>query len=66
MLEQGATTTWEGFVGDAKDSLCHPWSTAPFLHLMTAEQENKIAIGEPINLTVAQPPGSVARNDGVC
>jgi hypothetical protein len=36
MLDAGATTTWEGFEGDAKDSLCHPWSTAPFLHLVTA------------------------------
>jgi hypothetical protein len=48
MLEGGATTTWEGFAGDAKDSLCHPWSTAPFLHLMTSEQEDTIAAGEPI------------------
>ena len=30
MLEGGATTAWEGFTGDEKDSLCHPWSTAPF------------------------------------
>lgn len=35
MLAGGATTTWEGFAGDEKDSLCHPWSTAPFLHLIT-------------------------------
>ncbi len=33
MLDGGATTTWEGFGGDDKDSLCHPWSTAPFLFL---------------------------------
>lgn len=31
MLDAGATTTWEGFAGDEKDSLCHPWSTAPLL-----------------------------------
>jgi hypothetical protein len=34
MLDGGATTTWEGFLGDEKDSLCHPWSTAPFLFLL--------------------------------
>lgn len=34
MLERDATTTWEGFLGDEKDSLCHPWSTAPFLFLL--------------------------------
>ncbi len=34
MLDGGATTTWEGFLGDALDSLCHPWSTAPFLYLL--------------------------------
>lgn len=35
MLERDATTTWEAFQGDERDSLCHPWSTAPFLHLVT-------------------------------
>lgn len=35
MVEAGATTTWESFSGDDKDSLCHPWSTAPFLYLLT-------------------------------
>jgi len=34
MIEAGATTTWETFLGDEKDSLCHPWSTAPLLYLM--------------------------------
>ena len=34
MLAGGATLTWEGFLGDEKDSLCHPWSTAPFLYLL--------------------------------
>ena len=34
MLAAGATTTWESFLGDEKDSLCHPWSTAPFLYLL--------------------------------
>jgi hypothetical protein len=34
MLDGSATTTWEGFLGDEKDSLCHPWSTAPFLYLI--------------------------------
>lgn len=34
MLDGDATTTWEGFVGDDKDSLCHPWSTAPYLYLL--------------------------------
>ena len=34
MLERDATTTWESFAGDALDSLCHPWSTAPFLFLL--------------------------------
>lgn len=36
MLDAGATTAWEGFLGDAKDSLCHPWSTAPLLFLHEA------------------------------
>jgi hypothetical protein len=36
MLDAGATTTWEGFAGDDKDTLCHPWSTAPFLFLLTS------------------------------
>jgi hypothetical protein len=31
----GGATTWEGFAGDEKDTMCHPWSTAPFLHLIT-------------------------------
>ncbi len=34
MLERDASTTWESFAGDALDSLCHPWSTAPFLFLL--------------------------------
>jgi hypothetical protein len=34
MLDAGATTTWEGFAGDAKDTLCHPWSAAPFAFLL--------------------------------
>jgi hypothetical protein len=34
MLAAGATTAWEGFQGDAKDTLCHPWSTAPYLFLL--------------------------------
>lgn len=34
MLAAGATTTWEGFQGDAKDTLCHPWSAAPYLFLL--------------------------------
>lgn len=37
MLERDATTTWEGFLGDEKDSLCHPWSTAPFLFLLEVD-----------------------------
>lgn len=34
MITAGATTTWEGFLGDERDSLCHPFSTAPFLFLL--------------------------------
>jgi hypothetical protein len=34
MLDGDATTTWESFAGDEKDSLCHPWSTAPLLFLL--------------------------------
>ena len=34
MIDHGATTTWEGFLGDHLDSRCHPWSTAPFLFLL--------------------------------
>jgi len=37
MVEAGTTTTWETFSGDEKDSLCHPWSTAPFLYLLTSQ-----------------------------
>jgi len=40
MLDGGATTTWEGFSGDEKDSLCHPWSTAPFLHFITISERH--------------------------
>jgi len=29
MVEDGATTWWETFLGDELDSLCHPWSSAP-------------------------------------
>lgn len=29
MVEAGATTWWETFLGDELDSLCHPWSSAP-------------------------------------
>jgi hypothetical protein len=38
MLDAGATTTWEGFAGDAKDTLCHPWSAAPFAFLLEGPQ----------------------------
>jgi hypothetical protein len=41
MLARDATTTWEAFGGDERDSLCHPWSTAPFLVLTES-------LGEPI------------------
>jgi hypothetical protein len=34
MLDRGASTTWETFLGDERDSLCHPWSTAPLLFLL--------------------------------
>lgn len=34
MIKHGATTTWETFSGDERDSLCHPWSTAPILFLL--------------------------------
>ncbi len=34
MVAAGATTTWESFLGDDRDSLCHPWSTAPLLYLI--------------------------------
>lgn len=36
MLDAGATTTWEGFLGDELDTLCHPWSTAPLLFMLDA------------------------------
>jgi alpha-L-rhamnosidase len=41
MIDAGATTTWEGFSGDEKDTLCHPWSTAPFLFLLENQTEPK-------------------------
>lgn len=31
MIESGATTCWETFLGNEKDSLCHPWGTTPLL-----------------------------------
>lgn len=34
MMSHGATSAWEGFLGDEKDSLCHPWSTAPLLFVL--------------------------------
>lgn len=34
MINEEATTAWEGFWGDDKDSHCHPWSTAPHLYLL--------------------------------
>ena len=37
MLDGDATTTWEGFLGDERDTLCHPWSTAPFMFLLGGE-----------------------------
>lgn len=37
MLHGGATTAWEGFLGDEKDSLCHPWSTAPLQFLLESD-----------------------------
>lgn len=36
MIQRGATTAWEGFEGDAKDSLCHPWASTPLLFLLEA------------------------------
>jgi hypothetical protein len=38
MLDRDATTTWEGFCGDEKDSLCHPWSTAPYLFFLESNE----------------------------
>ena len=38
MIEKDATTTWEGFDGTDRDSLCHPWSTAPFLFFIEKNQ----------------------------
>jgi hypothetical protein len=34
MIDAGSSTTWECFAGEERDSLCHPWSTAPFLFLI--------------------------------
>jgi hypothetical protein len=36
MLDAGATTLWETFLGDDLDSYCHPWSGAPVEFLLTA------------------------------
>lgn len=38
MIERGYTTTWEHFMDDSVVSLCHPWSTAPFLFLIDPEE----------------------------
>ncbi len=34
MIDADATTWWECFGGDDRDSLCHPWSSAPNYVLM--------------------------------
>lgn len=34
MLDAGATTLWETFLGDHLDSYCHPWSGAPIEFLL--------------------------------
>jgi hypothetical protein len=34
MLDGGATALWETFVGDDKDTWCHPWSAAPLEFLL--------------------------------
>jgi hypothetical protein len=36
MLAGGADCAWETFAGDHLDSLCHPWSAAPFRYLAGA------------------------------
>jgi hypothetical protein len=48
MLARDATTTWESFAGDALDSLCHPWSTAPFLFVL--ETPSLRALVEPMTV----------------
>ena len=35
MLDGGATTLWESFLGDDLDTWCHPWSGAPLEFLLT-------------------------------
>ena len=35
MLDGGATTLWETFLGDDLDTWCHPWSGAPIEFLLT-------------------------------
>jgi len=35
MLDAGATTLWETFAGDEKDTWCHPWSAAPVEFLLS-------------------------------
>jgi hypothetical protein len=34
MIDGGATSTWETFLGNEKDSLCHPWGISPLLYLL--------------------------------
>jgi hypothetical protein len=34
MVDGGPGTTWETFLGNEKDSLCHPWGAAPLLYLL--------------------------------
>ena len=36
MCDAGATTCWETFLGNEKDSLCHPWGVAPLLYFHNA------------------------------
>jgi len=45
MLDRGATTLWETFVGDELDTWCHPWSGAPLefltVHILGIAEDDR-------------------------
>ena len=65
MLEAGATSWWETFGGDEKDSLCHPWSSAPTYTLMADVLGVRAAAPGFTRVAVAPRPDLVPDASGV-
>lgn len=71
MLDAGATTWWETFLGDELDSYCHPWSSAPLwlsLRLVLGIEPTspgwKTATVNPLHHLIASGRGSVCTPHG--